>query len=212
MDPNIDKYTDQDVIADYDRLHHLVIAYLRQYAGTFEVLTTLRDRALGGAQLPVPHVRLVLNCMRADVHVVNMPAPQRSALDATDVIREVPHTPFQLMPPSASRRTTHRVTYRPARIELPAKWHYRHGMSTRERAQVIHVLNVKRSTITYFPLRTEQPYDRRFKVDIKWLCGAYVSGWSDNYAHMRLIGAEEVQALISSKQRRPCRRCFELAQ
>lgn len=69
------KYTDRDVRENSDFLP-AVLTYLEQYTGEFEYLIDMKMRAAQGMNLTVPMVRGVLNCMRHDPRVQNLPAPK----------------------------------------------------------------------------------------------------------------------------------------
>lgn len=68
------KYTDRDVRENpdfYGRVHN----YLVDYSGDFQFLVDCKMRIMSGIELPVGMVRGVLNCMRIDPRVTNLPEP-----------------------------------------------------------------------------------------------------------------------------------------
>lgn len=72
-------YTDRDVRED-ESLQNVALAYLRGYGGTFEPLVEAKDKLGRGNALPVQTIRMVLNCMRHDMSVVDrLPVPNRQA-------------------------------------------------------------------------------------------------------------------------------------
>lgn len=68
------KYTDRDV-RENDNLVEAAYEFLEAYTGEFEFLIDCKMRVAQGTELSVGMVRGVLNCMRADPRVRNMPAP-----------------------------------------------------------------------------------------------------------------------------------------
>lgn len=68
------KYTDRDV-RNHPDLGEVVTEYLEAYTGEFEFLIDMRIRALGGHGLTTGMVRGVLNCMRNDPRVRDLPEP-----------------------------------------------------------------------------------------------------------------------------------------
>lgn len=69
------KYTDRDVREDRSLIEH-VEAYLDGYSGEFEYLIDMKMRHASGLPLTVGMVRGVLNCMRHDPRVRDLPAPK----------------------------------------------------------------------------------------------------------------------------------------
>ena len=69
-------YTDRDVRED-PTLIHWAVEYLSKYGGSFEPLVNAQQLLGSGKDLPTNIVRVVLNCMRHDVHVATLlPKPQ----------------------------------------------------------------------------------------------------------------------------------------
>jgi hypothetical protein len=68
------KYTDRDVRENPD-MQLAVIQYLEQYEGEFEFLIDMKMRIASDYDLTVGMVRGVLNCMRHDPRVTNLPEP-----------------------------------------------------------------------------------------------------------------------------------------
>lgn len=68
------RYNDRDV-RDNPSLRQIAEDYLEQYTGEFEFLVDLKMRAALDYDLTDPMVRGVLNCMRNDPRVVDLPEP-----------------------------------------------------------------------------------------------------------------------------------------
>lgn len=68
------KYTDRDV-RENDALVEAAVEFLENYHGEFEFLIDCKMRLSAGGDLSVGMIRGVLNCMRADPRVRNLPEP-----------------------------------------------------------------------------------------------------------------------------------------
>lgn len=68
------KYTDRDV-RENDGLEERVYQYLEGYCGEFQFLVDAKMRLEYDGELPTPIIRGVLNCMRVDVRVTDLPKP-----------------------------------------------------------------------------------------------------------------------------------------
>lgn len=68
------KYTDRDVRED-ENLTDAAIDYLERYQGEFDFLVDCKMRIANGSGLNVGMIRGVLNCMRHDPRVKNLPEP-----------------------------------------------------------------------------------------------------------------------------------------
>jgi hypothetical protein len=68
------KYTDRDVRENPD-FYVTVIDYLEHYEGEFDFLVDCKMRVAMDRELTVGMVRGILNCMRHDPRVTNLPEP-----------------------------------------------------------------------------------------------------------------------------------------
>ncbi len=68
------KYTDRDV-RENPTFVDMVEEYLDRYTGDFEFLIDNKMRVARGMDLTTPQVRGVLNCMRHDPRITNLPEP-----------------------------------------------------------------------------------------------------------------------------------------
>jgi hypothetical protein len=68
------KYTDRDV-RENDELTEAAYEYIEQYTGEFAFIIDCKMRVASGESLTVGMVRGILNCMRVDPRVRNMPTP-----------------------------------------------------------------------------------------------------------------------------------------
>jgi len=76
------KYTDRDVREGGEQLYQRVEDYLTYYEGEFAFLIDCKMRLAQGQGLHIGMVRGVLNCMRVDPRVRNLPDPMGPTEDA----------------------------------------------------------------------------------------------------------------------------------
>lgn len=167
------KYTDADVRRNRDALTALAVRYLQQYVGDFTPLLEAKQKVNSYSDLPVPMVRLVLNCMRVDPTVQNLPTPVSVTFDATikDLKKIVP------------RRTIHR----PAYIRLTTKFKRPFGIHLGMKANRIHRVWETESHIRYYPAVGE------YNCRLRWHCKP---SWQIKEANVKLIGRHEANHLI----------------
>src|SRR5215203_6856419 len=79
------KYTDRDV-RESAELVEAAIEFLESYQGDFEFLIDCKMRLSAGGELSVGMVRGVLNCMRANPRVKNLPEPLHVSDEDAEVI------------------------------------------------------------------------------------------------------------------------------
>lgn len=75
------KFTDRDIRDGGPILHQQAVAYLQNYTGEFDLLIDCKMRVSQGMELTVGMVRGVLNCMRNDPRVKNLPKPKDWSAD-----------------------------------------------------------------------------------------------------------------------------------
>jgi hypothetical protein len=68
------RYTDRDVRENADLIDR-AYAYVEAYTGEFQYLIDMKMRIASGSTLTTPMVKGVLNCMRADPRVTDLPQP-----------------------------------------------------------------------------------------------------------------------------------------
>lgn len=68
------KYTDRDV-RENEELFERAIEYVQEYTGEFEYLIDMKMRVASGVDLTTPMIRGILNCMRHDPRVLDLPVP-----------------------------------------------------------------------------------------------------------------------------------------
>lgn len=88
------KYTDRDV-RENDDLEERAYEYLDNYTGEFQFLVDAKMRLEMEEELPTPIIRGVLNCMRIDVRVTDLPAP-------------LPYQPAKVVPMSRTKQRNKR--------------------------------------------------------------------------------------------------------
>lgn len=199
MGSYVSRYTDAQVLVDLERVQALAIAYVNTYTGDFPTLIAMRDRLIRGEKLTVTHVRTVLNCMRADPNISQLPK-----ID-TNVDLNV-----ETITVSKRERSTYtRVKQRPPFIVLPVAWRHTYVMSTHKTAQVIHILNVKTSTITYYP-HASGAFHTKFKAHLHYLCSTFVGDYRNGYSNIAFLSIERAYELIDVGERRWCATCPRL--
>lgn len=204
------RYNDRDVVADFDNLHGIAVAYLRQYGGNFHVLRKARAALTQVPLLEIEQLRVVLNCMLADPMVRSMPTPKGHTLyfDASDVNStdepfEVFEPPLPTPPPSRAGKWID-LKSRP-NTEKPF-WY-----STQTNAYLIHIVTEVRVSYRnpswYEQVKwydTVPPYHRRFEVRPKFFCKSLLNIPSK----MRAAAPEEIKELIDGG-RKWCPTCEE---
>jgi len=202
MDPRTDRYTDAHVRGD-PRLGHVAETYVRDYVGDFDAVTMCRDRILAGEQLTVSQIRTMLNIMRADPRVIDLPVP-----DDYDVVG-VRRVGFGDRDTDAAYRR--QLRRRPPFIDLPVRWHVTHGISLHKAAVVVHRFDARASFIRYFPQATQHVFTDRFTPHLRWYCAASVPQvpWRRRSRHpgIRLLTEHEAEVLVANELRRPCLTC-----
>jgi len=168
MNPARDRYDDRHVRED-SSLADVAEDYVQRYEGDFLFLRDCRERLAVGTRLSVAQVRGVLNCMRGDPRVGNLPVPARMV----DVVGEVVDI--------RTRRRKTVVPVRPSRIDLPTNWKLVYGVSSHKLARTVHRVDTRWSGVRYFP-QSDSPFADRFSVQLRWVCPAnvpyrYPSGW-----------------------------------
>ena len=126
------KYTDQDVRETQELRHH-VNTFLHEYGGDFEFLVKAKMAYMAGVPLTTATYRGVLNCMRFDLNWARRLSPPRGLITS----RPNPLRVVELQ--------------RPARVILKAQFKKPYIMSTYPTAQVVHLLDIKRSQLWWYP-------------------------------------------------------------
>jgi hypothetical protein len=201
VNPTSDRYTDAHVRGDL-KLHRIAESYVRHYVGDFYMIIECRDRLGRGDVLTVSQVRAVLNFMRSDPNVGDLPVPTspRYGNTVTD----------------DSRTYRDALRRRPSYIDLPTKIHYTHGISLHKRARTIHIVDHRGSFIRYFPHASHKKFSDKFDLRLRWMCPANVprieipsvSGLS--HGGTRLITQHEADVLIANDLRYMCPGCNRL--
>ncbi len=185
MNPESYRYTDDQVRSDWHMFAAVVEDYLRDYTGSFEVLTLLRKHLAGGAPLNVPQVRTVLNCMRHDTNVTGLPTPTGKPKDYVEFgygnsKRNV--IDIETRKPLERQKSRY--------IKLPTKLNKSYGMSTSIRSTRLHMLHPD-SYIEYD--RETQLYN----LKIWWYC---TTPWGmprcESRVKLKLYTAEEAAFAI----------------
>jgi hypothetical protein len=163
VNPAYDKYQDQHVRDNLVMAVSVATAYLQNYTGDFHVLIELRDRITRGHDLTVVQVRTVLNCMRNDPRIGDLP---------------IPLTPYDARSYALSRQSDNVIDFtsrrprrsaqpqRPFSIRLPTSWNRTHGITHHIRSARIHVLDTEKSFIEYWTASDQ------FRVRMRWVCSA----------------------------------------
>lgn len=169
------KYTDQDVRRNHAALRSLAVRYLDNYVGEFEPLRGALCQLNETSDLTVPTIRLVLNCMRVDSTVRDLPSPGEVTFYASynDVAKAVPK-------PSK---------FRPAYIDLPTKYKLEFGIHIGLGSSKIHRIWRSESNIRYYPAIGE------FQCRLRWHCRP---SWMIREANVRLIDVDAKLTLYKS--------------
>lgn len=161
MDPAYDRYQDQHVRDNIVMATAVAHAYLRSYTGDFHVVIELRDRVNLGHDLTVVQVRTVLNCMRSDPRITELPVP------LTPYVSTNPHATDNVIDFTTRRRPRQPAKpQRPYSIRLPTTWNRTHGITHHIRSARVHILDVDKSFIEYWTEKNE------FRARIRWVCSA----------------------------------------
>lgn len=210
MNPMENAYTDRD-IRDTPSLEAIAEEYVQRYTGSFELILDCRDRLRDGYRLGVSQVRAVLNTMRADPRVRQLPMPSQRS-DDVEIARGPRLTDNVILFPRRER-------VRPVYIELPARWKHDFGMSTHRRAEVIHKMAHYKCSLTYFPHATQHQFHDRFRVRIAWACGSALPSVrnrnSSQYTEewlIRLLTTDQAIALLQTNARRMCPQCDRIGE
>lgn len=117
---NVDvKFTDQHVRANPE-LWRRAVQYLDEYTGDFEFLVKARRVLAQGGKLRTPVVRGILNCMRYDVDVQDLPEPDElptcsdKAVDPDEFVGYVRPRHLQVVPdprPTVALRAEFKKSY-----------------------------------------------------------------------------------------------------
>jgi len=180
-----EKFTDGLVAGYMDELGPIAEKYVRAYEGDSEFLVDLQDRLEGRADwygpvdwsgnrplLTIAQVRGILNWMRRDSSVSNLPDPEKMPLRRVSKVKK--RSPY---------------TERPPWIVLPTTWHYNFGITNARNSSAIHRLDHRRSTIKWYPHILE------FQVQLSWRCGADVRGWKEGYPNVELLHEADARKL-----------------
>lgn len=181
------RYTDAQVRADPDLFVTLALAYLQDYTGEFDLLRSYQVRLQNGHELTVPMIRAVLNCMRFDASVPNMPEPQQREARVIDFVSK-----------AERKRKPAQASPRPAFIDLPTRWKMRYGISHWVTARSVHVVHPE-SVIRYYPHTGE------FDCRLHWWCK---TPWSmANLSIIELLSDEEAKHVLTVPRWNLCGTC-----
>lgn len=189
------KYTDTDVRKD-PTLAPIALRYLSEYNGDFEPLVSARALMMAGGRLRNVMIRTVLNCMRHDPSVVNLPVPVWKTFDASRPRRD-PVPPAtdpdedwsgldeeeEFVPPPS--------TYKP--VQLPLKWKVQFGVSNSVQAKLIHILDQDRSSLTWYPLGTTGWPNKEYIWRVLWACKPTYQAITNPYNRIFLFNGDQVE-------------------
>lgn len=139
------KYNDSQVRANWDEFYRAAHAYLVDYKGEFEFLISCKMRIASDIPLTIGMVRGVLNCMRVDARVVNLPEPVEEAFDA-DVI---PMREPRYVRPAKPKR--HECMLTEPHTHTLKDWEYLYY------CEGIHAIN-RAEILTYTPAKIKPQY------------------------------------------------------
>lgn len=199
------RYTDNDIRADFGRLHSIAATYLNRYCGTFQPLRNAQAVVRAGDLLEVQQLRIVCNAMIQDFGVRNMPDPQGHLLvfDAASVVEE----PTNVVPMRPRRGSIRKIPEpRPLMIDLQAKLNSKrpYWYSIVKNAYLVHIahsVGVRYYTEQYYDDREwftiAPPFHERFEVKPKALCKSWYS-WPRG---LRTATPEQAAELVATNKK-----------
>lgn len=205
---DVPKYTDDDIRADFARLHTIASDYLRKYGGSFQPMRAARAVVCSGEALTVQQLRIVCNTMTQDFAVKGMPEPQGhlGVFDASRFGRTV--SKFQATPQTRIRVAFMKCKARPN--PLRPFWY-----SVNRMARVIHVaesIDVEYKTELWYEGREWYdlcpPYHERFTLKPRSMC-KYWYQWPKG---LRAISLPMALSLIEHEGRYWCPTCYVKAE
>lgn len=197
MDPKIDRYTDAHVRGD-DTLRRAAQDYVLSYSGDFVLIKYCRDRLNDGWALTTPQVRAILNAMRADPAVRNLPVP---------VLDDYEERRWGSGLGESAVRYRKKLVQRPAYIDLPTKLHYDYVMSLHKTAVVVHRVSHNGSFIRYYPHMTQKRFHDRFRLHLRLVCSTNLPRRSSSHPGVQMLTTHEVEVLVANGLRRLCPTC-----
>ncbi|OFW55833.1 MAG: hypothetical protein A2Y75_05310 [Candidatus Solincola sediminis] len=163
------KFTDNDVHTNVTHFVPIVLEYLAQYEGDFELLHTYKTRLVRGAALTVPMVRAVLNSMMVDGRYDNQTT---LAVPPVDIVQDNPFDSSPDIDPTSQR---------PLWLKLKSTWPRRFGVSTSVNARKIHTV----ATDSFLEMNTNT---REIRPRLHWDCKPM---WSMSVRLVKLLTDEE---------------------
>lgn len=159
------KYTDEDVKRD-PGLGVIARHYLLDYHGSFSFLVEAKRNL---QNLNVATIRGVLNCMRSDSNVINLPEPKGKTFDAS-LLKDDEVIEQEEMQRIEEENLLVRLG---TPVSLNVKWKRPYGVMNHIQASVIHTLDPTRSGLMYLPGATLDlgvTVEPDYKWGITWFC------------------------------------------
>jgi hypothetical protein len=203
-------FTDQMVRADREDLTEAALNYLMDYKGSFEPLLKARQAIDDGYELGVAHVRMILNCMRADTSVqIEYTVSQKS-----NVI-QFPKRPVHTFVDDEG----HKTVTQPREFRINGRIKRDHFTSLHQRAEIIHDIDHSSVRFTFKGAGTrsysrsagwQQLWYDRIEVEFRAQCSVKPS------TNPLLLSSADMDNWILQRDkdmveefgvRRPCPRC-----
>jgi len=165
--------------------------YVQRYVGEFDFVLDCRERLRSGRSLTTSQIRALLNCMRADPNVLQLPVPAPNRTSDDESVAQVIRLPVSYQRETSS---PNRQRY----VDLRTRWHREFGISQHKAARVVHRID-QRSIIRYYGRATQLSYDERFDVMLRWWCGSSVPRVPNarRQLNVELLDAIDADALVS---------------
>lgn len=189
-------YTDRDV-RESPSLKEVAEKYVLEYKGSFHPILDCKERMAKGLDLEVAHIRLVLNTMRADPRVELLPQVERTDNVVPFIPRQRRSIEFDFediseLPNFGTRRRAY--------FDIPTRIKYPYAMSMHKRSEVIHEVDLERSTFRYFTGSEE------FQLNLHYQCRSeYLKR-----IKVRFLTDWERSQLIAFGLMRPCPACVSI--
>jgi len=218
------KYTDRDV-RENDSLTDAAFNYLEQYGGEFQFLIDCKMRVAQGVDLTTGMIRGVLNCMRVDPRVTNLPDPLPTTLgdDMAEVVSIQRKTARRTRrkecdiegfhEPHGGYGSTDGYEYCPGRYAInrqnfmvPATMNVE-LLAARSKTSVIHKVNTESDKHYFLWWPYPHEYGFRFSPDLHVYT---VCTYPRNVKNPILFNHEDIGELqlIEEQSRGLCKRCF----
>lgn len=171
-------FTDRDV-REMPSLKEVAEKYVLEYKGSFQPLLDCKSRMAKGLELEVAHIRLVLNTMRADPRVELLPKVEWKDNVVPFIPRQRRSTEdnyysscykCQMGDPHRVHETSEeyygitKASGRRPYFDLKTRVNYPYAISMHKRSEVIHEIDVERSSFRFFTSSKE------FQLDLRYFC------------------------------------------